>query len=255
MTDTAIPDPGSGPQKDAELVQRMFDRVAPRYDLANTLLALGQDRHWRRVAARALAPRPGQKMLDVAAGTGMLAHELRSYGADVVALDFSANMLRAGADREARGRTPAGTGPHPSDGLRWCTGDGTRLPFGDGTFDGVTIAFGLRNLPDVDAGLAEFSRVLRPGGQLLVLEFSRPTWATLRFLYQRGALAAMPLAARICTSDPRAYRYLAESIVAWPDQRRLAAMIAGHRFAQIRWKNLSGGIVAAHHAIRTTSSH
>ena len=252
MSDGAIPDPGSGPQKDAVLVQRMFDRVAPRYDLANTLLAFGQDRHWRRVAGRALAPRAGQTMLDVAAGTGMLAHELRSYGADVVALDFSANMLRTGADRQARGRAPAGTGPHSSEGVRWCTGDGTRLPFADGTFDGVTIAFGLRNLPDVDAGLAEFSRVLRPGGQLLVLEFSRPAWAPFRFLYQRGALAAVPLAARIFTSDPMAYRYLAESIVAWPDQRALAARIAGHRFTRTRWRNLSGGIVAAHHAIRTT---
>ena len=246
----ALPDARSGPQKDAALVQRMFDRVAPRYDLANALLSFGQDRHWRRVAAKAVAPAPGRRMLDVASGTGMLAHELRSYGVDVVALDFSWNMLKTGADREARSQNPSGTGPHPAHGLSWANGDGTRLPFADGTFDAVTIAFGLRNLPDMDAGFAEFARVLRPRGHLLVLEFSHPIWKPLRVLYEQGVLAAIPVAARVFTSDPRSYGYLAESIRAWPDQEELASRIGAHPFERVRWKNLTGGIVAAHHARR-----
>lgn len=234
-----LPDPRSGPDKDAELVQRMFDRVAPRYDLANTLLSVGQDRHWRRVAAAAIGARRGDLVLDVASGTGMLARDLGASGAEVVALDFSWNMLRAGADRG----DPL---------LLWCNADGTRLPFADATFDAVTIAFGLRNLPDIAAGLAEMARVTKPGGQILVLEFSTPVRAAFRILYHRYLLGCLPCAARLVTSDPAAYRYLAESIVAWPDQRALASRIAAAGFQQVRWKNLTGGIVAAHHARRSS---
>jgi demethylmenaquinone methyltransferase/2-methoxy-6-polyprenyl-1,4-benzoquinol methylase len=236
---TTLPDPRPTREKDAALVQAMFDRVAPRYDVANSILSFGQDRHWRRVAARAVAPRPGERVLDVASGTGALAHELRRAGAQVVALDFSWNMLAAGAAREEADRT-----------LLWTNGDGTRLPFADATFDAVTIAFGLRNLPDAAAGLREFARVTRSGGRLVVLEFSHPTWAPLRRLYEDAVLRAIPTVAEVVTSDPRAYGYLADSIRAWPDQESLARVIADAGWARPRWKNLTGGIVTAHHARR-----
>jgi len=235
----ALPDPRPTADKDAALVQAMFDRVAPRYDLANSVLSLGQDRHWRRVAVRAVDPRPGERILDVASGTGPLAHQLHAAGADVVALDFSWEMLHTGAAREADRRT-----------LDWANGDGTRLPFADGAFDAVTIGFGLRNLPDPAAGLREFARVTRPGGRLAVLEFSRPTWAPFRALYTRYLLGAVPAAARLVTSDAPAYGYLARSIQAWPDQRALAATVAAAGWERVRWKDLTGGIVALHHARR-----
>ncbi len=214
------------------------------YDLANTIFSLGQDRHWRRVAVRAADPRPGEVILDVAAGTGMLAHELRGSMADVVALDFSWNMLRTGAARERAGRNPGAAG------VLWCNGDGTRLPLADASVDAVTISFGLRNLPDPVAGLREMARVTKPGGRLVVLEFSHPTWAPFRAVYLRYLLGLVPRLANVLTSDPAAYRYLAESIVAWPEQEGLARRIAEAGWSGVRWKNLTGGIVAAHHAVR-----
>jgi demethylmenaquinone methyltransferase / 2-methoxy-6-polyprenyl-1,4-benzoquinol methylase len=239
----ALPDPRPTDEKDAALVQRMFDRVAPRYDLANAVLSFGQDQHWRRVATQAVDPRPGERILDVASGTGMLAHALRAAADDVevIALDFSWNMLHTGAQREAEGRNPG------RDGLLWLNGDGTRLPLPD---DAVTISFGLRNLPDTLGGLRELARVTRPGGRLVVLEFSRPTWAPFREVYLRYLLGALPRIATVVTSDPAAYRYLADSIVAWPDQEGLAGVLAAAGWTDVRWKNLSGGIVAAHHAVR-----
>ena len=198
----ALPDPRSGPGKDAALVQRMFDRVAPRYDLANTLFSLGRDRRWRRAAVNAVRPRPGEIALDVAAGTGMLAHELRLAGACVIALDFSLPMLAHGAAREAAGRMPgqrrmAGGGPR----VLWCNADGLALPLAEASVDVVTIGFGLRNLPDPAAGLAEFARVVRPGGRLAVLEFSTPTSPAFRRLYHGYLLGAIPRVARLATSE------------------------------------------------------
>lgn len=215
----------------------MFDRIAQRYDLANTVFSFGQDRHWRRVAVRAVDPRPGEVVLDVAAGTGALSQGLAASGARVVPLDLSWAMLATGAKRN---RPP----------LWWTNGDAIRLPFADGTFDAVTIAFGLRNLPDPAAGLAEMARVTRPGGRLLVLEFASPTRAPLRWLYHRVVLGSIPLAAKAFTKDPRAYRYLADSIRAWPPQPALADHIAATGWTRVRWTNLTAGIVAAHHAVR-----
>jgi demethylmenaquinone methyltransferase/2-methoxy-6-polyprenyl-1,4-benzoquinol methylase len=232
-----LPDPRPTAEKDAALVQAMFDRVAPRYDVANTVLSLGQDRHWRRVAARAVAPRPGELLLDVAAGTGALAQELRATGARVVALDLSHAMLATGQARAAS-----------LHDLYWVTGDATRLPFPDGTFSAVTIAFGLRNLADTAAGLREFARVTRPGGRLVVLEFSTPTWPPFRALYGGYLPRVIPAVARAVSSDPTAYTYLAESIAAWPDQRTLAGLLSANGWTDVRWKNLTGGIVAAHRA-------
>ena len=237
------PDPRPTADKDAALVQQMFDRVAPRYDVANTIFSFGQDRHWRRVAASAAGVGPGDRVVDVATGTGALAAELARRGADVLALDFSWNMVATGA---ARLGTVARAGA-----LHWCNGDGTRLPLADASVDAVTIAFGLRNLPDPAAGLAEFARVTRPGGRLVVLEFSTPTWTPFRTLYNRYLLGAIPQLAQLVTSDPAAYRYLAESIQAWPDQESLAHVIAEAGWGAVAWKNLTGGIVAAHRATRS----
>jgi demethylmenaquinone methyltransferase / 2-methoxy-6-polyprenyl-1,4-benzoquinol methylase len=218
-------------------VQAMFDRVAPRYDLANTVLSFGQDAHWRRVAAAAADP-IGGSVLDVAAGTGALSRELSARGAtEVIALDLSVQMLLAGRRRSA---------PR----VRSVAGDGLRLPFPDAAFDAVTIGFGLRNIPDPPAALREFARVTRPGGRLVVLEFSRPTWAPFRDVYERYLVAALPRIAAVVSSSPAAYQYLAESILLWPDQDGLAVRIADQGWEQVRYRNLSGGIVAVHRARR-----
>lgn len=236
--DAALPDPRSSPDKDAALVQQMFDRVAPRYDLVNTVLSAGQDAHWRRVAARAASVGPGHVALDVATGTGKLARDLADTGARVLAVDFSVAMLAAGSG-----------GPAPAS-VRWCAGDGTRLPLADASVDAVTIAFGLRNLPDVDAGLAEFARVARPGARLVVLEFSQPTRPLLRRAYHALLRAGVPPVARAVASEPRAYTYLAESIVAWPGPDHLAARIAAAGWGRVGIKRLVGGAVAVHRAVR-----
>ena len=237
MRPAELPDHRPGRDKDAALVQQMFDRVAPRYDVANTIFSLGLDRHWREVTAHVVAPRPGAVVVDVAGGTGGLAATLAARGARVVVADLSFGMVRAGAARVARP-------------VWWTVADALRLPLPDASVDAVTIAFGLRNLSDTRAGLAEFRRVVRPGGQLAVLEFSRPVQPVVAALYQRCVLGLLPQAARLFTSDPAAYRYLARSIAAWPDQRQLAGIIRDSGWERIRWKNLSGGIVALHHAIR-----
>ena len=238
--EAATPDPRPTAQKDAALVQQMFDRVAPRYDVANSIFSLGQDRHWRRVAARSVGAGPGKTILDVATGTGALANAMADAGADVVALDFSWNMVATGAARATPRRGH----------VWWSNGDGTALPLPDASVDGVTIAFGLRNLPDPAAGLAEFARVTRPGGRLVVLEFSAPTWKPFRSLYTRYLVGAIPSLARVVTSDPAAYRYLAESIQAWPDQAALARIIGSAGWSEVGWQDLTGGIVAAHRALR-----
>lgn len=242
MTDpTVLPDPRPGDDKDAALVQGMFDRVAPRYDIANAILSFGSDQHWRRVAVRALDPRAGERVLDVATGTGQLAREIQRAGAQTVALDFSWNMIAAGAASEGE----AGERP-----LEWLNGDGTALPFADETFDGVTISFGLRNFPHARAGLAEFARVVKPGGRLVVVEFSTPTSGLFRRVYEDYLVGALPRIAQYVASDPVAYRYLADSILAWPDQLGLARWLAQVGWQRPRWQNLSGGIVALHHAVK-----
>jgi demethylmenaquinone methyltransferase/2-methoxy-6-polyprenyl-1,4-benzoquinol methylase len=233
----ALPDHRPVRDKDAALVQRMFDRVAPRYDLANALFSAGLDRHWRNVTVAAVDPRPGMVVLDVAGGTGALAAPLAARGAHVVVADLSYEMVRVGTAR-VRGD------------IAWTVADALRLPFADASVDAVTIAFGLRNLNDTRAGLVELRRVVRPGGQLAVLEFSRPTNRAIAHTYQRYLLGVLPRVAHVATSDPGAYGYLARSIMAWPDQPALAATIADAGWGAVRWKNLTGGIVALHHAVR-----
>jgi demethylmenaquinone methyltransferase / 2-methoxy-6-polyprenyl-1,4-benzoquinol methylase len=232
-----LPDPGRE-SKDAALVQAMFDRVAPRYDLANAALSLGQDAHWRRVTA--LAARPAHaRVLDVASGPGNVARELVRLGAEeVVALDLSFNMLAHGA-------------LEPDPRIRWVNGDALALPFADGAFDAVTVSFGLRNVPDPRAALAEFARVVRPGGRLVVCEFAAPTAPAFRALYTRYLVGLLPRLARLVSSSAPAYRYLADSILAWPDRREVADWMEAAGFTRVRVKDLSGGIVAVHRGVRT----
>ena len=212
----------------------MFDRVAARYDLANDVLSLGQDRAWRREVVRAVAPQPGQLILDLAAGTGTSSEPFSSAGATVIAADLSLGMLQVGKQRRPE--------------LSFVAADALRLPYADGCFDAVTISFGLRNVEDPAAALREMRRVTRPGGTLVVCEFSTPTWAPFRMIYANYLVAALPRVARLVSSNPAAYEYLAESIQAWPDQPALAAAIGAAGWADVEWRNLSGGIVALHRA-------
>jgi demethylmenaquinone methyltransferase/2-methoxy-6-polyprenyl-1,4-benzoquinol methylase len=215
-------------------VRRMFDAVAERYDLTNDVLSLGQDRRWRQDVIEAVDPQPGERVLDLAAGTGTSSQPFADRGALVVPCDFSLGMLQVG--KRAR---PA---------LPFTAGDGTRLPFAEDTFDAVTISFGLRNIVDPLAGLREMLRVTRPGGRLVVCEFSHPTWSPFRTVYVEYLMRALPPVARAVSSSPDAYVYLAESIRAWPDQRALAEQLAEAGWQRPEWRNLTGGIVALHRA-------
>jgi len=228
-------EPSPAAERTADGVRRMFDRVAPRYDLANTVFSLGQDRAWRQAAARAAGLAGGQTAVDVACGTGALTRELAASapGATVFGVDFSWEMVR---------RAAAAPGPVAA----YLVGDALRLPLRDTSADVVTIAFGLRNLPEPGRGLLEFRRVLRPGGRLVVCEFSQPVVPVLRGVYRRYLTRLMPLAARRLTSDPEAYQYLARSIGAWPDQPGLAAWLQQAGFTAVAWRDLTGGIVALH---------
>lgn len=225
--------------KDEALVQAMFDRVAPRYDLANAVLSLGQDAHWRRVVAGAARP-AGRTFLDVAAGPGNVAHQLIAHGARAVtALDLSFNMVAEGRSRQLPDVT-------------WVNGDAQSLPFDDDSFDGVTISFGLRNVPDPHRALAEFARVTRPDGTLVVCEFAAPTWSPFRRLYLQYLVAALPRVARLVSSDASAYTYLADSIQQWPSRRTIADWMEAAGWADVQVKDLSGGIVAVHRGRRVT---
>jgi demethylmenaquinone methyltransferase/2-methoxy-6-polyprenyl-1,4-benzoquinol methylase len=215
-------------------VAAMFDRVAARYDLANDVLSLGQDRAWRRQVVQAVDAQPGQLILDLAAGTGTSSEPFTAAGATVIPADLSLGMLQVGKRRRPT--------------LSFVAADALRLPYADGCFDGVTISFGLRNVEDPAAALREMRRVTRPGGLLVVCEFSTPTWAPFRTVYANYLVAAIPRIARLVSSNPAAYDYLAESIQAWPDQAALAAVIAAAGWTDVEWRNLSGGIVALHRA-------
>jgi demethylmenaquinone methyltransferase/2-methoxy-6-polyprenyl-1,4-benzoquinol methylase len=222
--------------KNPEEVAAMFDGVAKRYDLVNDLLSLGQTKVWRRATTKIIAPKPGMKILDLAAGTGSSSEPLAAAGADVIPADFSDGMLAAG--RKAR--------PH----LAFTKADALNLPFSDGQFDLVTISFGLRNTADIDLALAQMLRVTKPGGQLVVCEFSSPTFGPFRTIYTNYLMRALPWVAKRTSSNPDAYIYLAESIRVWPDQRALAAKIEAAGWSRVTWTNLTGGVVAVHKAFK-----
>jgi len=220
--------------KDPHEVAAMFDGVAERYDLTNDLLSLGQARLWRKAVAQAVDARPGERVLDLAAGTGTSSVPFQQAGASVVACDFSLGMLEVG-----RQRNPF---------LDFAAGDATKLPFQDGVFDAVTISFGLRNVEDTTAALRELRRVTKPGGRLLVCEFSHPRFAPFRTVYLEYLMRALPAIANKVASNPDAYVYLAESIRAWPDQRGLATLIQASGWSKVAWRDLTGGIVTLHRA-------
>jgi demethylmenaquinone methyltransferase/2-methoxy-6-polyprenyl-1,4-benzoquinol methylase len=213
----------------------MFDRVAPRYDLVNTVLSFGQDRRWREAAARATGLAAGEVAVDVACGTGRLAVELARLepGAIVIGLDFAREMVRR-------------ANPGGCERLSFAVADAMRLPLADASVDVVTIAFGLRNLPEPGQGLLELRRVLRPGGRLVVCEFSRPVLPGFRQVYERYLSQLLPLTAKRLSSDPEAYQYLARSIGAWPGQAELAAWLRDAGLERVRWRDLTGGVVALH---------
>lgn len=213
-------------------VARMFDGVAKHYDRTNSVTSLGFDHHWRAVTGRVLDPRPGEKVLDVAAGTAVSTIALARSGAWCVAADFSLGMLRRGANRN----------------VPKVAADALRLPFADGVFDAVTVSFGLRNMADTVAALRELRRVTRPGGRLMVCEFSTPTFRPFRLVYMNYLMRALPAIAARVSSNPDAYRYLAESIRAWPDQRALAELVEQAGWTEVEWTDLTGGIVALHRA-------
>lgn len=223
-------------EKKPHEVASMFDGIARRYDLTNDLISLGQDRRWRRLTVDAIGAMPGEQVLDLAAGTGASSEPLADSGVRVVPCDFSIGMLAVGKQRRPD--------------LSFTAGDAMHLPFADASFDAVTISFGLRNVADTSSALAEMLRVTRPGGRVVICEFSDPTWAPFRVVYQNYLMRALPKVAGLVTKDAGSYEYLAESIRAWPDQVGLATLMKDAGWTGVAYRNLSGGIVALHRATR-----
>ena len=222
--------------KEPDEVSAMFDGVARRYDLLNDLLSLGRTKAWRKVATAIIAPKPGMRILDIAAGTGSSSRPLADAGAEVISLDFSKGMLDAGRKR------------HPD--LTFVQGDALALTFKENEFDVTTISFGLRNTSDTSKALQESLRVLKSGGRMVVVEFSQPTNRIFRTIYLRYLMRALPTVARKVSSNPDAYVYLAESILAWPNQNGLADLMWAAGFGSVQWKNLTFGIVAIHTGVK-----
>ncbi|PRX45584.1 demethylmenaquinone methyltransferase/2-methoxy-6-polyprenyl-1,4-benzoquinol methylase [Prauserella shujinwangii] len=225
--------------KDPREVAAMFDDVAPGYDRANSVMTFGFDRRWRTTTARVLDARAGETVLDLAAGTGVSTQEYARGGAYCVAADFSLGMLRSGRHR----------------GVPMVAADALRLPFADESFDAATITFGIRNFVDTKAALTEIARVVRPGGRLVICEVSTPTFAPIRFVYRKFLLRAMTWLGRRSSSNPEAYAYLAESMLNWPDQRKLGELIAASGWHNVEWLNLTFGVVAIHRARRAPARH
>lgn len=215
-------------------VAGMFDETAGRYDLMNDIMTAGIDRLWRRATVAAIAARPGERVLDIAAGTGFSSEPVADAGVDVVPADFSLGMLKVGA--------------HRRPDLPFTAADATALPFASDSFDAVSISYGLRNVVDTDGALSEFRRVTKPGGRLVINEFSRPVLAPMATVYYQGIMRALPALAQRFSSNPDSYVYLAESIREWPDQRALADRLTAAGWTGVRWRNLTGGIVALHTA-------
>ncbi|MBD2759732.1 demethylmenaquinone methyltransferase [Yimella sp. cx-573] len=213
-------------------VARMFDDVAARYDITNDVMSMGQDRRWRKQVLRAVDPQRAEVVLDIAAGTGTSSEPFDAVGAHVVPADFSLGMLRVGKKRRAD--------------LGFTAADAMKLPFADNTFDAVTMSFGLRNVQDSVKALAEFHRVTKPGGRVVICEFSTPTNPVFRKVYSEYLMGALPRIAKPVGSNAESYVYLAESIQAWPDQAGLASQLQDAGWADVEWQNLSGGIVALH---------
>jgi demethylmenaquinone methyltransferase/2-methoxy-6-polyprenyl-1,4-benzoquinol methylase len=218
--------------KQPDEVASMFDGVARRYDRTNDVLSAGNAVLWRIATVKAVGAGPADKVLDIAAGTGTSSAAIAQRGAEVIALDFSKGMVEVGRER------------HPE--LEFVEGNAESLPFDDDTFDAVTISFGLRNVNRPKVALAEMNRVLKPGGRLVVCEFSTPPFGLLRAAYRAYLRYGMPLIAKLTSSNGPAYSYLAESIEQWPEQQVLSQWIRGAGFTRVAHRNLSLGIVALH---------
>ncbi|MBN9215683.1 MAG: bifunctional demethylmenaquinone methyltransferase/2-methoxy-6-polyprenyl-1,4-benzoquinol methylase [Microbacterium sp. SCN 70-200] len=225
--------------KDPSRVSGMFDEVAAGYDRTNTVLSLGQDKLWRIVTTRAVAPKAGQRILDLAAGTGASSVSLARSGAEVVAGDFSPGMIAEGRRRHG-----------DVANLSFVEADATALPFDDNAFDAVTISFGLRNVNDPKKALGEMLRVTAPGGRLVICEFSHPQNAAFAGLYGFYNNRVLPIVAKTVSSNADAYDYLNESIRDWPDQVTLSSWIRGAGWTDVAHRNLTFGIVALHRATK-----
>jgi demethylmenaquinone methyltransferase/2-methoxy-6-polyprenyl-1,4-benzoquinol methylase len=218
--------------KDPDDVSKMFDDVASRYDFLNDLLSLGQTKVWRKSVTSIIAPKSGMKILDIAAGTGSSSRPLVNKGAEVIALDFSAGMLAQGRKQHKD--------------IKFVQGDALKLPFDENSFDVTTISFGLRNTSNTSTALQEALRVTKPGGKVVIAEFSHPVNKLFRLIYLNYLMKALPLLARKISKNPQAYIYLAESIRAWPNQPGLALLLEQNGWKSVAWQDLTFGIVAVH---------
>jgi demethylmenaquinone methyltransferase/2-methoxy-6-polyprenyl-1,4-benzoquinol methylase len=244
MTLTEHPLPVTGGPAKRAYVRGVFAEIAPRYDLLNHVLSLNADRRWRRAAVDRLHwnRAPGGTYLDLCAGTLDLAAELGNragFTGHVVAADFVTPMLRRGAGKSAR-VVPA-------------TADALRLPFADGAFDGATVGFGVRNLMDLDAGLREAARVLKPGARFVVLEFTTPVWQPFRAIYLGYLQFILPVVGRLVSKHRTAYDWLPASVRGFPEPPELAARLKTAGFADVTWETRWGGIIAIHTAVRKES--
>ena len=226
--------------KKPDEVAGMFDGVARNYDRTNAVLSAGNAALWRAATVRAVDPQPGERILDVAAGTGTSSVALQRNGARVVAVDFSPGMIAEGRRKHKN--------------IEFIEADAEKLPFGDNEFDAATISFGLRNVANPKVALSELYRVLKPGGRLVVCEFSKPPVAIVRASYWGYLRYVMPTVVGRVSSNPDAYTYLAESIRAWPDQGELSQWIRGAGFTRVAYRNLTAGIVALHRGRKPVDS-
>jgi len=213
-------------------VAGMFDGVAKHYDRTNGVLSMGNSVLWRAATVRAISPEAGERILDVAAGTGTSSAALARSGAKVVAVDFSRGMVTEGRRKHKK--------------IEFVEADAEKLPFGDNEFDAVTISFGLRNIQNPKTALSEMYRVLKPGGRLVICEFSKPPVALVRAGYWAYLRFIMPTIVDVASSNSTAYEYLAESIKNWPDQGELSQWIRGAGFTRVAYRNLTAGVVALH---------
>jgi demethylmenaquinone methyltransferase/2-methoxy-6-polyprenyl-1,4-benzoquinol methylase len=218
--------------KDPDDVSKMFDDVANRYDFLNDLLSLGRTKAWRRAVTSIIAPKPGMKILDIAAGTGSSSRPLVDKGAVVTALDFSQGMIEQGRKQNKN--------------INFVQGDALKLPFEDNSFEVTTISFGLRNTSNTEIALKEALRVTKDGGRIVVAEFSHPVNPVFKKIYLNYLMKALPVIVKKISKNPDAYIYLAESIRAWPDQAELASIMRDSGFKSVAWQDLTFGIVAVH---------
>jgi len=225
--------------KQPEQVSAMFDDVSTKYDRMNAVLSVGNDALWRVATTRAVGPAAGERILDLAAGTGTSSASLARDGAQVVAADFSPGMIAVGRAKYT----------DRSD-IQFVEADATDLPFADAEFDATTISFGLRNVVRPKEALAEMLRVTKPGGRIVICEFSTPTLAPMRAAYNLYLDRVMPLVAGVASSNAEAYTYLNDSIRAWPTQPELASWLREAGYEQVAYRNLTGGIVALHRGLK-----